>query len=167
MNALRDLLPTTPWDRISVQMLCDHADIGRSSFYAHFEHKHDLLDTSLAALKDALREEVPARDRPRGTLGFVPALVRHMRVDVPAQKRTGQRTRAERLLYAAFERMVEDLVAEELGDEWEDDCRATFLAGGILSVCRHWQAGGCRWSNDELVARIDTLTIGHMPQHPC
>src|SRR5262249_17076016 len=42
-SALWDLLQEHPVDAITVQQVLDRADVGRSTFYAHFRGKDDLL----------------------------------------------------------------------------------------------------------------------------
>ena len=65
-DALSTLLQERNWDEIGVQDICERADVGRSTFYAHYADKEDLLQGSLEQLRDFLQEPTsapPAEDR--------------------------------------------------------------------------------------------------------
>ena len=47
-QALFALMQTTPWSDITIQAICDTANVARSSFYAHFATSTDLLQMLLA-----------------------------------------------------------------------------------------------------------------------
>lgn len=59
MSAFRTLLTQKTYLAITVQNIIDLADVGRSTFYAHFETK----DTLLAALCDDISNHVTARNQ--------------------------------------------------------------------------------------------------------
>ena len=58
-EALLALLQKDDWAEISVQMICDRADVARSTFYAHFQTKQDLLEH----LPEMTADNVPASQR--------------------------------------------------------------------------------------------------------
>lgn len=60
-TAFTDLLNTQPYASITIQKIIDEANIGRSTFYAHFETKDDLLRALCRELFDHIIDT--ARDR--------------------------------------------------------------------------------------------------------
>ncbi|MEL7156008.1 MAG: TetR family transcriptional regulator [Actinomycetota bacterium] len=59
-EALLELLVTKRWDKISVQDIIDRADVGRSTFYAHYATKVELLLDHLPGLVRQLADPVDA-----------------------------------------------------------------------------------------------------------
>jgi AcrR family transcriptional regulator len=47
-QALFALMQTREWESISIQLLCDEANVARSSFYAHFDSLGGLLDAVIS-----------------------------------------------------------------------------------------------------------------------
>ena len=60
-DALVGLILERGYDRITVQDVLDRADVGRSTFYAHFRDKEALLLSCFDGLRDDLREELDPR----------------------------------------------------------------------------------------------------------
>ena len=55
-NALTSLILEKGYERVTVQDICDRADVGRSTFYAHFQDKEALLLSGFDDLQEDLRQ---------------------------------------------------------------------------------------------------------------
>jgi AcrR family transcriptional regulator len=77
-DALIALVRRKPYEQITIDDILRQADIGRSTFYAHFTSKDDLLQRSLERLKalliSALGETLESR-APHAALGRAPSRV--------------------------------------------------------------------------------------------
>ncbi|MGN0715841.1 MAG: TetR/AcrR family transcriptional regulator, partial [Anaerovoracaceae bacterium] len=98
-NAFERLLERRNYDSITVQEIIDEADIGRSTFYAHFETKDALLQALCTDIFDHV---------------FSPALTREATHDFSASS-PGLEPRLTHILYHLQEKqpMLQGLLAEE------------------------------------------------------
>ena len=64
-NALHQLMGQKRYDDITVQDIIDRADVGRSTFYAHYQDKEDLAVSGLLEIMDGLNQAIAEAD-PQG-----------------------------------------------------------------------------------------------------
>ena len=62
-GAFEELLKSEVYSRITVQQIIDRADIGRTTFYAHFETKDDLLKSLCSEIFDHVFSEELNKER--------------------------------------------------------------------------------------------------------
>lgn len=141
-EALISLILRKGYETVTVQDLIDEADIGRSTFYAHYTGKEDLLRSGFQTLRRLLTEGrtgLPGRDgQPAGPIGFSLLMFEHAcgYRDVYRALVGG---RGGMVAVNEIRRILSDLVREELPDVDRDEAvprelRVEFVVGTFLTV---------------------------------
>jgi len=138
-QSLLALLARKAWDEISIQELCEQGNVGRSTFYLHFQSKEALLCEGLADLGNFLATQ--SLSEPGRSLPFLRGLLEHM-----AEQRAAFRAvigrRSGHGVVLRFKDLVVQLVQTELrrqhpiaaGHAW----LIHYLAGGIVEAMSWW-----------------------------
>jgi AcrR family transcriptional regulator len=58
IQALIELLSSKQYDQITIKEIVDKANVGRSTFYAHFMDKNHLLESGFESMLDTLAEQI-------------------------------------------------------------------------------------------------------------
>jgi AcrR family transcriptional regulator len=145
VDALIALMQERRFDRISVQEIIDRADVGRSTFYAHFRDKEGVLTSEFVRVIAALHEQIEDNGTPDEL--FLPSLglFRHVAAQ-HALFRALVRGHgveilfgaAQRELQARAERGLTALLAGCNTPAVPVPVLADYLAGTFLSLLRWW-----------------------------
>lgn len=162
-QAVAKLLPQKHFERITVQEIIDEADIGRSTFYAHFETKDELLHSLCDFFFDKIRTQAQAEPLV-GDKSFLEIVL----IQVLTQ---GKKYRAiMQGMYASEAGGVcEGYVREELRELFQDyvtdvdpEVPESFamghLADGFGAVLRRWIQEECPEEPEEIVKYYLKLT---------
>lgn len=160
LDALRALLPAHGYERLTIQQLLDRADVGRATFYAHFESKDDLLRTSLEQLRRYLVEG--GKGRPSSPLGFTLPLFRHLdshrvlyhMLVVPEHEVT-----VEREMRVLFRGLVRDAVTTHHRPSAEAQLTIEYIVGALWSTIVWWMEDGGGLSAEQVNARFEALVL--------
>ncbi|MFZ5893324.1 MAG: TetR/AcrR family transcriptional regulator [Myxococcota bacterium] len=160
-EALITLILERGWDRITVQDVCKHAGVGRSTFYVHFADQEDLLVGSLNDLKRSLRAQASAVT-PTRPLSFVSALLEHADghrrlFRAIMGKRSGQ------AVQQGFRQMLFELVCEDLSRNVRPsatrDALLRYISGAVFELLFWWIESRSRLSGSELELIIQRSTL--------
>ncbi len=167
-DALISLLVERGWDDINIQNLCERADVGRSTFYIHFQNKEELLVSGFDDLRAFLRMQAAEKNGAADPLGFVRGLIEHA-----YEQRTLFRViigkRSGHVVQKRFREMVSQLVEEELSlpAGWQRDAGIRYVAGALVELLAWWvDAGNARSADDieQLFYRLTLPVIGQLEE---
>lgn len=162
-RALMSLIGEKGYDKITVRDLIDRADVGRSTFYAHYETKDDLL---LAGLEHLTRDiELHLADDPGAVDTILPSLgiFRHVAANHGLfREMLGSRgidlvQRAALDLLTAMARSKIDGTAGK-PSEVPADTRAAFAAGSLMAFLGWWLDNDMPHSPEEMAGMYRQMT---------
>lgn len=144
IRSLLELIEKKHYDRISVQEIVRHANVGRSTFYAHYHDKDELLISGFEYLLDALVRRISLREE--GVLEFETAMLFEHARGHSAVYRTLMRGSGFELIIrdgqAALSRKIEERLRALLAGRPEPSLPlplvSNTLAGGLLVMLKWW-----------------------------
>lgn len=155
-NALLALLRTRNYDTITVENLCAKAKIGRSTFYAHYASKDELLRARLNHLRDTLLErrraaatQHAARAGARTPLLFSGIMFEHAYEHMHLHRHL-LGNRGGSIAFAMIQDMLAELVRDETapagraagGDALLRDFTIAYIVGAFMAVMDWWVKQG-------------------------
>lgn len=138
-SAFVSLIVERGYDAISVQHIIDAADVGRTTFYAHFKSKEELLRFGFGRLRDELSAVLDAN--PDAALDFVEPLLVHARSHMGLYRALLNGS-GGRLAEREFQSIVEEMIAGELGPQQENRLVVGMLSGALIAGIRSWIDAG-------------------------
>lgn len=161
-QALLTLLAERGWDGVSVQDLCDRADIGRSTFYMHYQSKEAMLEEGLNDLRLFVRDVGAASGQRAEPFAFLRGLIDHV-LEQQRVFRAMIGSHGGHVVRIRFRDMLHQLVSEDSALDgisgWRRDVTARLLAGALLELLT-WLAEARRTvSADEIEQYVRATAI--------
>jgi AcrR family transcriptional regulator len=165
-DALMGLAHEKPYPTIAVKEILDRANVGRSTFYAHFRDKDDLLESGIHEILHSLRSQ------PRGgspldramafSLPLLTHLDEHRRAPGPRMTREGRVVMHQRM-----QRALTTLIADELAGlgrrtpttEMPTHLLAQHVASTFVLVLDWWVESDAPLTPAEVDARFRALVV--------
>lgn len=144
------------YEAVTIKDICDVANVGRSTFYAHYRSKDDLRRSSFEQLRreladrqsEALASPGHLSDR---TLGFSLTMFEHAR-DHMAFYRAHHGSRGGAVALESIRRILSDLARNELlaaadtdsPDAIPRELTVQYVVGAMMGVLTWWLDGGAK-----------------------
>ncbi|MQY02097.1 TetR/AcrR family transcriptional regulator [Actinomadura macrotermitis] len=154
--ALMDLMRDRRYDAITIQQITDRADVGRSTFYAHFTGKDDLLADGVRFLVASFAESEPRPEL---------ALLRHLGVQAELYQ-VMARSRALPVFLSALHdelatrltRHLQSRVPPGREPELPPPLLAAMVTGMFLTMVRSWLETGAHEPAEALHHMFQTVS---------
>lgn len=164
-RALMSLIGEKSYDKITVSDLIDRADVGRSTFYAHYETKDDLLLAGLEYLTSDIEQYVT--DDPGAGDAVLPSfgIFQHVSDNHQRFRRLlgsrgidlVQRAALDMLTEMALSR-IEERAADGERSEIPATTRAAFAAGSLMAFVAWWLDNDMPHSPEEMADMYRRMT---------
>jgi len=178
-HALMSLIQKKGYEAITIKDICDAANVGRSTFYAHYTSKDDLkrsgLDDHLRSLLVDRQRDVlaTAGDIRARSLGFSLTMFEHARDHLNLYRAlVGGRGGA--VVLGSIRQILSDLVRAELAatvdkksqDVIPRELVVQYVVGAYMAVLTWWLDGGAKLPAQRVDAMFRRLaTEGIMPSY--
>lgn len=160
------LLKEKEYEEIKVSDLCQKALINRSTFYAHFNDKYDLLDSFLKDLKQSLIEELEENKKINSIkeyyLELIKAFINHIDNNKNTYKSIIINNRNSIILDMLYDTIKNDCkkrleqFSTPLQKEIPDNIVLEFYLCGIVNLGIYW-INNSHYKKEEIIGYLEKL----------
>ncbi len=161
-TVLLKLMEHHSFEDITVRMICEKADVNRSTFYAHFQDIYDMLEKMEHHLHEKLMLEFQKMDHSRRQL-FTSESFHYFLEHIKTHQSFYQvllKTRTQFPIQEGYDQMFNIVVkpqCQKAGILSEEDMQYILIAfqAAFTNILRHWVDTGCHKSSDELAVIVE------------
>ena len=165
-EALFELMQEHPISNISVKMICDTADINRSTFYSHYKNQYDLLEIiQKEIISDIKRHAFSASffNAPDSAVSVIVQILEYGRQNATLLKvllsENGDSSFQNDVMRLAQEKIIDELGETKVLSVQTVQYLQRFAVSGLLSIMRHWLETDCADEPESIAKLMMTLIV--------
>lgn len=154
-----------PYDTIVVKEILGRANVGRSTFYAHFHDKHELLESGIYAMLGSVHNRRPARGGVDELLAFSRAILdyiaehRRCGATMPRDGRVEMHARLQTVLTNLIGDDLAALPGRQTAPTVPTDLIARHIAATFVLVLNWWVETDAKLTAPEVDVRFRALVL--------
>jgi AcrR family transcriptional regulator len=175
-GALAELIVEKEYNNITVQEILDRANVGRSTFYTHFENKDQLLRNLLTHLNERFEEGIKQLSEgdkrladdsartPLGVLQFVAQNHQLFKAMLEYQEGSAGHNPFSDYLFVLTREHLKLMVQHEYGDTPLLEMITHYYTSAFIGVLVWWLENDMSYSAEELVQVLNQLTLSGLKE---
>jgi AcrR family transcriptional regulator len=170
-SALMSLIREKGFEALTVQNIIDRANVGRATFYAHFDNKEDLLVSGFEDLRASLRQRQREALSGRGSVDERAFAFSHEMFAHANEYRDVFRAMVGKQSGAVVQQILHQMLVELVREDMKAmaarseagslpaETTVQFVAGGLFGLLMWWLKGRMRLSVEEINGLYRQLAI--------
>ncbi len=162
-EALLELLKNQTFEEIKVSDICSKALVNRSTFYAHFNDKYELVSSFMNDLKDELTSELKNIDKNISLkeyyLKLIEVFLNHIDGQEDVYKSILINNRNSIIMDMMYNTIAEDIKVRVKNNDLNvpDELFISYYLGAIVNVGIDWLKNNKKYSKEEMLEYLDKL----------
>ncbi len=167
-DALLELMMAKGYRAVSIKDIIERANVGRSTFYAHFADKDDLFEGQVNRMLEMLIQHTPQDALEENPYFPSLGLFRHVQEQWKLYKilswESGNNLHLNHLQKSISERMEEQLLTGGQAYAIPVPIIANFLSGSLLSLLKWWLDNKMMYSPEQMDEMFRKLALAGVTQ---
>ena len=162
-QSLLELMKDRPIGKLTVTDICNHADINRNTFYAHYASPYDLLSQIEDELFDQIHSSLERSLQTQTISTLLVEICQSIQENGDLCKilisEHGDKEFLKRVVYIAHGKSISEWKTRaKTADVEQLELLYTFAANGSVAVIESWLQDGMRKSPEEIAAFIEKVS---------
>jgi len=165
-STFEELMKKNSFEEIKVSDICSNAMINRSTFYAHYEDKYELLSEYINSLKNTLSIELEKNNNIKNPKEYYLEMIRLLLDHVEGKKETysaiminNKNSITMDILYDVISRDIIKRMTEiykNKNNNIPEEIVSRFYLGAVIGICTEWISGS-KYSKEQILDYFNIL----------